>query len=74
MRDLPIDDDVRAREADALPLELELREDEMRRRSADVDPDGPQTQPLRGDVGAEVIRIVVVMTVMCAVVRMRGGQ
>ena len=43
MRDLPLDDDVRARETDALTLELELREDEMRRGRADVDADGPQT-------------------------------
>ena len=66
MRDLPIHDDVRAREADPLSLQLELREDEMRRRRPDVDADRPQAQPFRGDIGAEVIRIVVVMTVMCA--------
>lgn len=74
MRDLPIDDDVRARESDALTFQLELREDEVRRRRADVDPDGAQAQPLGRDVRAEVIRIVVVMTVMAAVVRLRRGQ
>lgn len=74
MDDLPLDDDVRARQADALPLQLELREDEVRRRRTDVDPDGAQTQTLGRDVRAQVIRIVVVMTVVSAVVRMRRGQ
>jgi hypothetical protein len=41
MRDLSLDDGVRAREADALTFEDELREDEVRGRRADVDPDGP---------------------------------
>jgi hypothetical protein len=70
MDDLPLDDDVRAREADALPLQPELREDEVRRRRADVDADGPQAQPLARDV-ARVIRIVLVMAVMIRVMRMR---
>jgi hypothetical protein len=74
MDDLPLDHDVRARETDALTLQLELREDEVRRCRADVDPDGPEAQPLGRDISAEVIRIVVVMTVMSAVVRMRRGQ
>jgi hypothetical protein len=42
----------------------------MRRRRADVDSDGPQAQSLARDV-ARVIRIVLVMTVMLRVVRMR---
>jgi len=46
----------------------------MRRRRPDIDADRPQAQPLCGDIGAEVIRIVVVMTVMCAGVRMGRGQ
>ena len=74
MRDLPIHDDVRARQANALTLELELREDEMRRGRADVDADRAEPQPLAGDVPGQVIRIVVVMTVIAAVVRMRRGQ
>jgi hypothetical protein len=74
MDDPPLDDDVRARETDALTLQLELREDEVRRRRADVDADGPQPEPLGRDVADEAIRIVVVMTVMSAVVRMRRGQ
>jgi hypothetical protein len=74
MRDLPIDDDVRAREADALPLKLELGEDEMRGRRADVDADCPQAQPLRGDLAAEVVVIVPVMAVTVRVVRMRPAQ
>jgi hypothetical protein len=74
MDDPPLDDDVRARETDALTLQLELRKDEVRRRRADVDADGPQLEPLGRDVADEVIRIVVVMTVMSAVVRMRRGQ
>jgi hypothetical protein len=44
------------------------------RRRADVDPDGPQAQPLGGDVSAQVIRIEVVMTMMSAVVRMGRSQ
>jgi len=43
----------------------------MRRRGADVDADGPQAQPLRRDVAGMVIRIVLVMTVMIRVMRMR---
>jgi hypothetical protein len=74
MCDFSLHDDVRARETDALTLQLELREDEMRRRRADVDPDRPQVQPLGRDVAGQVIRIVIVMTLMVAVVRMRGGQ
>jgi hypothetical protein len=43
-------------------------------RRADVDPDRPQTQPLGRDVPGQVIRIVIVMTVMVAVVRMLGRR
>ena len=71
MHDLPIDDDVRARQADPLTLQLELREDEVRGRRADVDTNGPQSQPLGRDVAAKVIRVVFVMTVLSAVLRMR---
>jgi hypothetical protein len=48
--DGPLDDGVGARQPDALPLEAELREDEMRRRRPDVDPDGAEPQPLGRDV------------------------
>ena len=74
MHDLPVDDDVRAREANALTFQLELREDEMRGRRADVDADGAQPQPLGRDISAQVIRIVAVMTMMFAVVRKRRSQ
>ena len=70
MRDLPLDDDVRAREADALSLELELGKDEVRRRRADVDADGPKAQPLGRDV-AGVIGIVPVVIAMLGVMRVR---
>ena len=73
MDHLALDDDVRARESDALSLELELRKDEMRRRRADVDADGPKPQPLRRDVARIVIWIVRVAVVL-RVTRMRGGQ
>jgi hypothetical protein len=43
----------------------------MRGRRADVDADGAQPQPLGRDIGAQVIRIVVVVTMVSAVVRMR---
>jgi hypothetical protein len=46
----------------------------MRGRRADVDADGAQPQPLGRDVSAQVIRIVVVMTMLSSVVRMRRGQ
>jgi hypothetical protein len=46
----------------------------MRRRCADVDPDGPQAQPFGRDAPGQVIRVVIVMTVMVAVVRMLGRR
>jgi hypothetical protein len=46
----------------------------MRGRCADVDPDGPQTQPFGRDVPGQVIRVVIVMTVIVAVVRMLGRR
>ncbi len=67
MHDVALDDGVRARETDALPLEDELREDEVRRRGPDVDPDRVQTQTLGGDVA-------VVTGVVRVVVRVRVGQ
>ena len=70
MDDLPLDDDVGARETDALPLERQLREDEVRGRSADVDADGPQAQLLARDVAGLVIGVVLV-TVVIRVMRMR---
>lgn len=70
MRDFALDDDVRAREPDALPLQLELREDEMRRCGADVDADRPQAQALGRDV-AGVIGIMPVVSAVLGVMRMR---
>jgi hypothetical protein len=70
MRDLPLDDGVRARQADALSLKPQLREDEMRRRRADVDADRPQAQPLGRDV-AGVIGIMPVVNAMLGVMRVR---
>jgi hypothetical protein len=46
----------------------------VRRRRADVDADSPEAQSLGRDVAAKVIRIVVVMTMLSAVVRIRRGQ
>jgi hypothetical protein len=46
----------------------------MRGRRADVDPDGPQTQPFGRDVSGQVIRAVIVMTVIVAVVRVLGRR
>ena len=54
-----------------MTLQLELREDEMRGRRADVDPDGPQAQALGGDVDSVVIGIVAGMAVIVRVMRMR---
>jgi hypothetical protein len=71
MHHLPLDHDVRARKADALTLESKLREDEVRRRRADVDSDRPQAQPLRRDVRSLVIRVMPVMTVMTRPMGMR---
>jgi hypothetical protein len=70
MNDLPLDDDIRARQTDPLTLQLELREDEMRCRRADVDADGPQAQPFARDVAGLVIGVVLV-TVVIRVTRMR---
>ncbi len=61
MNDLPLDNDVRARETDTLTLQPELREDEMRRGRADVDPDSAQTQPLGRDLAFVVVVIVAVV-------------
>ncbi|HEY6959581.1 MAG TPA: hypothetical protein VI814_12215 [Candidatus Limnocylindria bacterium] len=68
MDDATLDDDVRARQADALPLEDELREDEVRRRRPDVDADRAQTETLGGDVA------VATVVVMRVVVRVRVRQ
>jgi hypothetical protein len=46
----------------------------MRRRCADVDPDGPQAQPFGRDVSGQVIRVAIVMTVVVAVVRVLGRR
>jgi hypothetical protein len=69
----PLDDGVRAREPDPLPLETELREDEVRRRRPDVDPDRAQTQTLRRDI-ADVVRVVVVAVALVRVRRVLGDQ
>jgi hypothetical protein len=46
----------------------------MRGRCADVDANGPQTQPFGSNVPGQVIGVVILMTVMVAVVRMRGRR
>jgi hypothetical protein len=51
----PLDDGVRAGEADALPLQAELGEDQVAGRGPDVDADGAQAQPLGGDIPGVVI-------------------
>ena len=68
MDDGPLDDRVRARQPDPLPLETELREDQVARRRTDVDPDGAQAQPLGGDVA------FVVLVARTFVVRVRVRQ
>jgi hypothetical protein len=60
MRDLALDHGVCAREAKTLTLELELREDEMRGRRADIDADCPQAQPLGRDLAPMSVGIVAV--------------
>jgi hypothetical protein len=62
MRDPSFHHGVRAREAETLTFELELRENEMRGRRPDVDPDGPQAQALGRDLAPMSIGIVAVMS------------
>jgi hypothetical protein len=63
------DDRVRAREANALTLERQPREDEVRGRRADVDADGPQVEPLGRYVAG-----VIVLGVLVVVVVVRRGR
>ena len=77
MDDLPLHDDVGARETDALTLQAELGEDEVRRRRADVDADGAETQPFARDVAGVVVLVVpeVAMFVMAVrVMRVAGWR
>jgi len=43
----------------------------VRGRRADIDADGAQAQPLGRDVAGQVIRIVIVMTMIVRVMRFR---
>lgn len=68
---MPLDDAVRARQADALPLEDEPREDEVRCRRADVDADRPQLEALRRDVARVVLVVDVAVRMTPRAVRAR---
>jgi len=55
MDDGALDHGVRAREANALPLETQLGEDQVRGRRPDIDPDRAQAQTLRGDIAFVIV-------------------